>query len=83
MTLERAIDVESMALHLEHNGPRSLESLIEELGPAVRITRVVGELIHRGWARVVAQDDGTLMIEPRRRRSRMLAEEVGRTKKLA
>jgi hypothetical protein len=81
MTQEKTVDVESVALYLDENGPRSLESLIMELGPAVRVTMTVGELIRKRWVRVVVQDERTLMVEPRRRRSRMLTDEAHAAKK--
>ena len=75
-------DVELVASRMDKHGPISLNELSEELGSTVRAVMAVGEVSRRGWARVLVQDSETLVIEPRRRRSRKLNEELNSTRKL-
>ena len=75
-------DVELVVSRLDKHGPISLNELSKELGSTVRAVVAVGEVSRRGWARVVEQDSKTLIIEPRRRRSRQLNGELNDTRKL-
>ena len=75
-------DVELMASHLDKYGPTSLTELSNVLGSTVRAVVAVGEVSRRGWVQVVEQDAKTLMIEPRRRRSRKPDGELNEARKL-
>ena len=75
-------DVELVAFHLDKHGPTSLAELSNVLGSTVRAVVAVGEVSRRGWVQIVEQDAKTLIVEPRRRRSRQLNEELNDTRKL-